>query len=532
MKLSPEYFNIKYIANVVILAVLYIITARIGLSLNAVSGFATLVWPPSAIGLTAIILFGYRLWPGIFAGAFIANYIQGASFFVATGIGFGNTLEALIGAYFLRRYCNPLRPFDQLGSILRFILYVALVSSAGAATIGTTSLLLGHVSSFENYSLTWFTWWIGDMLSILIIFPLLITWFPKGRPVIQKERILEGIVILISVISINLLVFISTYGQIHGAFLLYLVFLPLIWSTLRFGTAFTTIGVFITSLVATISTINDFGPFFILRSSVYEGLVHLQLFMGVTSITFLIFSSVMKERDQRMKESVQAVAVRNNFINIASHELKTPITSLKLNAELIQEKLIPKKSFEAISESVSQMNRQIDKMIVLIDDLLNISRIQSGKLGMRKEEFEIQKLVQEIIQEIQRSSPKHTITAEGRVSKKVFADRDRIGQVLTNFLTNAIKYSPSSNAVRVILSDEGDRVRVIVQDYGIGIPPEHLERIFDQFFRGNVDKKVFPGLGIGLYISKEIIEGHDGKIDVKSALGKGSEFSFTLPYSG
>lgn len=228
-------------------------------------------------------------------------------------------------------------------------------------------------------------------------------------------------------------------------------------------------------------------------------------------------------------EAKQSIAVRDDFISIASHELKTPVTSLKIYTQVLEKRLKQKKERE-LAEMTSKMDRQISKLTNLIEDLLNISRMKAGKLEFKFEEVALNECVAEVIENVQPTAMHHKIIVKGRVKKKVLADRDRLGQVLMNLLTNAIKYSPHAKKVIVTLLDEGNTVRVSVTDFGIGIDKMHHGKIFERFYRvENSDKKKFPGLGIGLYITSEIVKRHKGTMFIESTPGKGSTFSFTLP---
>lgn len=229
-------------------------------------------------------------------------------------------------------------------------------------------------------------------------------------------------------------------------------------------------------------------------------------------------------------EAQEAIKTRNNFLSIASHELKTPITSLKVFTQILQLRL--SKTNKEYHKYLDKMNDQINKLTNLINDLLDISRIHSGKLAFHEEVFAIDDLLKEIIEQSQWSTETHKIILKGTVKKKISGDRDRIGQVLINLISNAVKYSPHANKVIVHASSKTNKVIVAVQDFGIGIPEEHIDKIFDRFFRvSGIDEKVFPGLGIGLFISKEIVNRHGGEIKVKSVPDKGTTFSFTLPFS-
>ncbi len=229
-------------------------------------------------------------------------------------------------------------------------------------------------------------------------------------------------------------------------------------------------------------------------------------------------------------EAQQAITLRDGFISIASHELKTPVTSLKLYVQLLQKQL-SRRGEENLIRSFAKMDAQLNKLTLLIEDLLNVSRIEHGKLDFHEDWFDLNEVVKETVEQIQTTTSKQHIRIEGSISQLVWGDRDRIGQVLTNLLTNAVKFSPQSDTIIVQLTETQDTVKVSVQDFGIGIEKEHLNHIFDRFHRGSdPEEKTYPGLGMGLYIAREIIKRHGGTLSVESEKGKGSLFSFTLPY--
>jgi signal transduction histidine kinase len=228
--------------------------------------------------------------------------------------------------------------------------------------------------------------------------------------------------------------------------------------------------------------------------------------------------------------SQQAVAVRDDFISAASHELRTPVTSLKVYTEVLQRQA-ERRGDESTSDRLRKMLTQIDRLAVLIGDLLDVSKIEAGKLELRRELVDLRRLIDEVVEAIQATTSKHRIVVAGDVSRPVVGDGERLGQVLTNLLTNAVKYSPQADRIIVRIAETTDGVTVDVQDFGIGIEPEHLDQVFDRFYRvTSEDEKTFPGLGMGLYISHEIVRRHGGTMEVKSIKGCGSVFRVTLPY--
>ena len=224
---------------------------------------------------------------------------------------------------------------------------------------------------------------------------------------------------------------------------------------------------------------------------------------------------------------------KSEFISIASHELRTPITTLKLYIEILQESLLPKGSPQPGNPDnnlslVQKAAKSVDKLDLLISQLLDIHKINHGKLDLNITTFDFNEMVNEAIEEVQLSSPKHEIIKEGIISTPFKGDRERLQQVATNLLSNAVKYSPDSNEVIVKATEEEELIKVEIHDHGIGIKKENLNKIFKMYYR-EVGTRPFQGFGIGLAISSEIVKRHNGKIWAESEPGKGTTIYFTLP---
>lgn len=222
---------------------------------------------------------------------------------------------------------------------------------------------------------------------------------------------------------------------------------------------------------------------------------------------------------------------KDEFIGIVSHELKTPVTSLKGYVQFL-EKRFAQMNDQASSNYMSKMNNQITKLVALIGDLLDVTRSEAGKLQFNLEIFDLNELVAETIESLKLSETNHVLTNQGKSDSLIFGDRDRIGQVLTNLISNAVKYSPEADEVIVNIAQKDHEVQVTVQDFGLGIAVDEQEKIFQRFYQANGNGVRYPGLGLGLYISAEIIHRHHGKIWVDSSLGEGSTFGFSLSIIG
>jgi two-component system, chemotaxis family, CheB/CheR fusion protein len=221
---------------------------------------------------------------------------------------------------------------------------------------------------------------------------------------------------------------------------------------------------------------------------------------------------------------------REEFIAIASHELKTPVTSIKAYGEILLERF-ERSNMEKEIELMRRMDGQVNRLSLLIRDLLDTTKLTKGHFDLHKVEFDIKHLILERAEEIRRLSTRHELILDLAETSKVTADRERTGEVLTNLLTNAIKYSPDGGKVVICTKVDAGMFVVSISDEGIGVPHELQQRIFDRFYRvTNTQMATVQGMGLGLYISMGIIQRHGGSLSVKSELGRGSVFSFTIPH--
>jgi len=219
---------------------------------------------------------------------------------------------------------------------------------------------------------------------------------------------------------------------------------------------------------------------------------------------------------------------RDEFISIISHELKTPLTSIKGYSQIL-ERMMQKSANSKINRLLLKMNVYVNKLDNLIIDLLQVSKMQSGKLAFNYEKIKFDELVKECVNDIKEIAIGYNIEQHGKTNKIVIADRNRLEQVFANLLANAIKYSPNMNKIIIKVSSNEQHVIVGIQDFGIGVPPEDQKNVFERFYRARNTTRNFSGLGIGLFISSEIIKRHGGHMWVDSKEGEGSTFYFTLP---
>jgi two-component system CheB/CheR fusion protein len=220
---------------------------------------------------------------------------------------------------------------------------------------------------------------------------------------------------------------------------------------------------------------------------------------------------------------------KEEFIGIASHELKTPITSIKGYTQIIRNSLMESQDQESI-KLVERLDKQVNRLTDLVKDLLDVTKITGGQLQLASNSFDINELIGEIVDEVQQTTKKHHLVMELQATGQILADRERTGQIINNILSNAIKYSPEADRIIIRSSSDDNKITVSVEDFGIGISKEVQEKVFQQFFRVHHSKmNAYPGLGLGLYIAAQLVKRQGGTIGVDSVPGKGSLFYFTLP---
>jgi signal transduction histidine kinase len=293
-------------AEVVALTALYVVAARAGLQLDAVSGFATLVWAPSGIALAALLIRGYRVWPAIALGALLVNIWAGAPIPVAIGIAVGNTLEAFAAAYALQRIPGFRRSLDRLIDAFAFIIVAAALTTAISSTIGVISLYAGGIVPSAGIGETWRAWWLGDAIGDLLVAPILLVW-SVGKPDANRETWLEAATLGVCVIAVSLVVFSPPAGNASTVLGEAYLFFPLfMWAAVRFGQRGSVTTAFIVSAIAIWATVGGRGPF--VEPQLSRSLFALQTFMAVTAATFLVLGASVSERSAAADRLQYAIA--------------------------------------------------------------------------------------------------------------------------------------------------------------------------------------------------------------------------------
>jgi signal transduction histidine kinase/integral membrane sensor domain MASE1 len=310
------------LAVMLALAAIYFVAARIGLRLAFVAEQVTVVWPPTGIALAAILVFGMRIWPGIYLGAFITNVTVNATAPAALGMALGNTLEAVTGAWLLQRVAFD-NSLGRIKDVFAFVVFGVLLATTVSATLGPISLCLARVQHWSAYWNLWMVWWLGDAVGALVVAPFVLTWASERFDRRDSDTVVEATALLLALLTIGSVVFgIFFPGVTADHPLEYAVFPLVIWAALRFGQRGTSAVIVITSVLAILGTVRGLGPFS--RVAIHESLILLQVFMAAVAATGLVLGAAMNERNRADRRRSVDQAVTHILAESMSLETATP----------------------------------------------------------------------------------------------------------------------------------------------------------------------------------------------------------------
>jgi signal transduction histidine kinase len=507
------------------LAVVYFLTARLGLSLATVGKSVTLVWPPTGLSVAILFMHGRGLWPGVALGAFAVNALTpGIHPMVALGMALGNTLEAMAATALLRQ--SGFEPsLRRVGDVLRLVVLAGMISTVASAVIGAISLYLGGVLPAADLARTLRVWWVGDLMGVLVVTPLLLSAreLVVGARPRRHHRLLEAAALAVATLAITVLAFRRPQGSSY--FPPHMLLPLLLWAALRFGPRGAAWANLTIAVVSVWATINGQGPF--ARPTLDESLMMLQMFLAMSVLTGLVLGAAAAERGD-------AVQAREDFISIASHELRTPLTPLTLQLDRLRRMLDREHlGVEEVSKLQASLERQTVRLTTLVEILLDVTRLRTGPMKLKREKVDLSALARETVDGLAdhlRLSRSELILETGGPIEGLW-DRVRIQQAITNLLTNAIKYGDGQRInVTVGHDDAGRRARIVVKDNGPGIEKRDQARLFKRFERlPSATGSAGGGLGLGLYITRQIIEAHGGTVRLDSRPGAGATFTCALP---
>jgi signal transduction histidine kinase len=512
--------------GIVVLAVAYVSAALIGFEAAVVAEQVTLVWAPSGIALAALVLGGLRLWPGVLLGAFVANLATSEPVVTAAFIAVGNTLEGFCGTALLRRF-GFLPSIRRLRDAIALILLSSVSSTMVSATVGSLTLCATGVQQWDTFGVIWRDWWLGDAVGVLVVAPLLLTWLSSGRPKWSRPRVFEA-AFLLSVVSIVSAIAFWPHGDgvLSEYPSHYLAFPIVIWAALRFGPRGTASVVFVAAAAAVVGTTQGFGPAFFRASG--ERLLLLQLFVSVVATTGLLLGAAIAERNASYRALRLADQKKDEFLATLAHELRNPLAPISSAVALLRDA----RERAATEQLRSIVERQVANLVRLVDDLLDVSRITSGKVQLQKSSVELASVIGnavEISRPLIESKHQRLDVDISNAPARLEADPTRLAQVVSNLLNNAATHGADGGRIWLSTHCEADETVIRVRDDGPGMTEEMLEHVFELFAQGPRASQR-SGLGVGLTLARHLVTLHGGTIAAASAgPGRGSEFTVRLP---
>ena len=520
----------------VILAVIYFVAGKLSLKLAFLNASASAVWPPAGIAVAALLLFGNRMWAGIFVGAFLANVFTAGNILSSIGIAAGNTLEALTAAWLIRQIANGIRAFDHAYDVFRFALALAFSTVIGA-TIGVTTLAVGGFADWKSYGAIWLTWWLGDYSGAIIFAPVLILWL--GHPWRRLNLVRDGeVAILFMLLAVlSEIVFGGWFTISSLNYPIAFILGPIIaWTAFRLTPRETATSMFVLSAISIWGTLHRFGPF--VRSDENQSLLILQSFNVLTTITAVALAAGMSERrraeaalEQQRTDVEAANLTKDNFLAMLSHELRTPLTPVLAALDALKTE---RQSAAEIDVTLAMMRRNIELESQLIDDLLDLTRITKNKMHLDVQPVDAHQALRNVVEmcasEAHGKNLRVQLDLQAR-DFRVMADPAKFQQIIWNLFKNAIKFTGESGSITITSSNHLPHILTLaVADSGIGIEPEVMEKIFNPFEQGERSfQRRFGGLGLGLTISKSLAQAHGASLIAKSeGLNRGATYLLTM----
>lgn len=527
----------------------YLLTGLAGLYLysGAVTIAPAVIWIPFGVAIAAVIIEGYwALFPIALAAASIGYLNNG---FVPAMMGLlvvNNTLQPLVALFFLRLF--------KFNMNLSDIRDVALLLSAGtfATMIAPTGRAAYAFFSNTYYGTTmpimWGTWWLGGMLSVLVLVPLILMIYTRPKEfwnfnILRKWEFSVSMTLLALTTAF---LFEAPFNTVGGISLIFPLLLVLMWIALRSGVVGTGIALFMMTSLSLASAL--FGTYEMPEGDLEQRLFNIQVFDLLLVFVYFIIASLEEQRKTAIDElklyagqleiSIKKLrrqeVAKNEFIVVLAHELRNPLALLDNSAQLIKLEFERNKEGLRLTELV--MSR-IRTMARLLDDLLDISRITQRRFVLQKEVINMQELVKRTVESIRTTIQNRGHTFRTTIPQNemmmVVGDEARIEQIVLNLLINAAKYTPERGLIELTLAREDGWIVIRVKDNGVGIPVHLLDQVFEPFMQINRPFKLVgtaASLGVGLSVTKQLVELHGGTVTARSAgPDTGSEFVVHLP---
>jgi signal transduction histidine kinase len=498
----------------------YFVVAKVALAVAIPPGYATAVWPSSGIALAALLLGGSRLWPGVWIGAAAANFTIHFSPPVACAIATGNTLEALLAVWLMQRYVGRQGRLDRGEDVVRFVGFT-IAACAVAATVASVTLGAAGYMAWPDFGYHWWTWWQGDVAGVIIFTPLVLSWTRPQHAGWNADRGAELVIFAILLLLAASASFAWPYGSSLPFFFLLLPFM--IWAAFRFTQTEVTTATALVCGIAVWQTVAGRGPFATENTNL--SLLLLQAFMSTIAVMGLVLSAVLDERRRDAERLRQAHDELEQFVYVAAHDLQEPLRSVLNFADMLGRR---RDRLDADSrEYLGFIESGVNRMRRILQDLLAFSQVdrRAGEPAAVDCEQALDATLQGLKAALDESGAVVSrdrlpiVTGVGTLLELVFQ----------NLIGNAIKFR-SERPLRIHVSARRDGAAWVfsVRDNGIGIAPRHFATVFEMFQRLHGDER-YPGTGMGLTLSRKIVERHGGRVWLESEEGAGTTFYFTIP---
>jgi signal transduction histidine kinase/ActR/RegA family two-component response regulator len=512
---------------------LYFLAGKVGLGFfGLLHPSASAIWPPTGVAIAALLVFGYRVSPAIFAGAFLVNFTTTGWLFSSLGIAAGNTLEGVAAANLVERFANGRFAFNRALDIFKFAALAAVISTELSATTGVTVLTIAGHAEPSQFGAIWLTWWLGDATGAILVTPFLVLWYLDHDVRASLARAAEAAFLFATVIvTTSLLFFEPVLGRYPFVFL---CLPPLVWAAFRFRQREVATAVAIMSVIATWATAAGRGPF--VMGTANESLMVVQAFTATVAMTALVMAALVQERVALLQreraalaEAEAALRASDVFLAMLSHELRNPLSAIAAAGAVLGQPGIPT---DAVARAGRIIQRQTAHFTRLIEDLLDVARVTAGKMTLERHLVNLAQTVEHAVQAATqdegRKAPHVALHLE---PVWVFADPNRLQQIVTNLLQNSIKHTPADGSIRIETLARDDDAILRISDSGSGIPPDVLPRIFDLFAQGEQGPdRARGGLGVGLTLVRRLVDLHGGRVEAHSeGTDRGSRFTVVLP---
>jgi signal transduction histidine kinase/CheY-like chemotaxis protein len=497
-----------------------------------------IIWPPVGIAFGFMFVWGYEEWIPIAVAQFLASLLNPSnpivlSVFAST---FAYTAEALFGVYVLKKF-----KFD--GALIRtrdvviFLLSAILLTAIGPGII-TIVAHLDHTLTVDFW-INWSRSWAGGILSIIILMPFITSWLSSERQGLKDLKSIESSSAMILVAFSTYVLFWTTLASSNSFFLIYVFFGVFFWIGLRLQPRVMTLGLLLATVLGITGSILKHPTAVSLSTQLFGD----ELFMILIAPIFLILSVVATERRVAvnnfakethelaltMQKLSDADASKNEFISMLAHELRNPLAPIASTLEYLR---LNEKDPQHLKEVV-MAEQQVRIVRRLLDDLLDVARITQKKFRVQRETVTLDEILQPAIAAVKpfyKSKGQHFSVS--LLTEKILlrADPARMTQAIMNLLFNAGKYTPPSGEIDLSVEHQGSTVLINIKDNGIGISAEALPSVFEPFHQASREAEMGTGLGLGLFITKQLIDMHEGLITATSeGINQGATLSVRLP---